>query len=119
MRRRVPRRLALALLVALAACVGPSAVDKLEVGIAIHPDTVNAGDTVDILVDVRNLSDDDVALLFDNDCQLLYRVVAGGGMQVAPPGPWFCTAGQTSIVLAPGEVKDTVYKWVAQVAPGA
>ena len=102
----------------LAACSDQAAFDKVSVSVAIYPVTAAAGDTVQIFVGARNISDDNVTLTFDTNCQLLYRIVAPNGMQIAPPGPWICTQGGTSIALAPGAVADTVFYWVAQVPAG-
>lgn len=102
----------------LTACSDQAAFDKVSVSVAIYPVTAAAGDTVQIFVAARNISGDNVTLTFDTDCQLLYRIVAPNGMQIAPPGPWFCTQGRTTIALAPGVVADTVFSWVAQVPAG-
>lgn len=121
MTRKVPRAGDVAMAVAamfFAACSGQTAFDRVAVHVEIYPITVATGDSVSIVVAARNLSDENVTLIFDTDCQLLYRIVAASGMQVAPANPWVCTQGRTAMVLSPGVVADTVFRWVAQVPAG-
>lgn len=101
------------------ACDGPTDMTKVTLRVAIYPNTVAAGDTVQVVVAVRNATEEEVVLAFDNDCQLLYLIVTASGTPVAPPQPWFCTAGQTTMVLLPFEERESVFAWVAQVPAGA
>lgn len=105
--------------VVLAACSGQTAFDRIAVRVSVFPDSVATGDTVTVVVSVRNIDADAVTLAFDTDCQLLYRIVSANNLQVAPPSPWVCTQGRTVLVLASGEVVDTIFTWVAQVPAGA
>ena len=101
-----------------AACAGQPVFDRVAVRVSIFPDSVAVGDSVTVVVSVRNIDADVVILSFDTDCQLLYRIVDVNDRQVGPPSPWFCTEGKTDLTLASGEVADTQFTWRAQVLPG-
>ena len=104
--------------VLIAACSGQTAFDRVAVRVSVFPESVAAGDSVTVVVSVRNIDADPVTLAFDTDCQLLYRIVAANGLQVGPPSPWVCTQGRTALVLASGEVSERVFTWIAQVPAG-
>ena len=102
----------------LAACSGQTAFDRIAVRVSVFPDSVAVGDSVTIVVSARNIDADPVTLIFDTDCQLLYRIVSASNLQVGPASPWLCTQGRTVLVLASGEVSEEVFAWIAQVPAG-
>ncbi len=104
--------------VLLAACSGQAAFDRVAVRVSVFPDSLAAGDSVTVVVSVRNIDADPVTLAFDTDCHLLYRIVSANSLQVGPPSPWVCTQGRTVLLLASGEVGERVFTWIAQVPAG-
>ena len=100
-----------------AACAGQTMFDRVAVQVTVSPDSVDVGDPVTLTVSVWNIHNDPVVLSFDTDCQLLYRIVAVNDQQVGPSSPFLCTQGRTTLLLAPGEIADTQFTWMAQVWP--
>ena len=99
----------------LTACSGQTAFDRVAVRVSVFPDSVAVGDSVTVVVSVRNIDADPVTLTFDTNCQLLYRIVAPNNQQVAPASPWLCPQGHSALLLASGEVEEQAFTWVAQV----
>jgi hypothetical protein len=115
------RKLALPALLALAgACADPSAVDSdtqdgLVLAVTASSASITPGDTVRLVAHLANRNDFPVRLGFSSGCQVLPYVEGPDGTVVYPyGGGWACTAVLTALELAPGEVKEQVFKWTAQ-----
>lgn len=118
------RKLALPALLALAgACTDASAVvdvdaqaqDGLVLAVTASPAGITPGDTVRLVAHLANRNDFPVRLDFPSSCQVLPYVEGPDGKVVYPyGGGWGCLTVLTSLQLAPGEVKEQVFKWTAQ-----
>ncbi|HLL46038.1 MAG TPA: BsuPI-related putative proteinase inhibitor [Longimicrobiaceae bacterium] len=115
------RKLALpALLALVGACADPSAVDSdaqdgLVLAVTASSASITPGDTVRLVAHLANRNDFPVRLGFSSGCQALPYVEGPDGQIVYPQGGgWVCATVLTSLELAPGEVKEQVFKWTAQ-----
>lgn len=115
------RKLALPALLALAgACADPSAVDSdaqdgLVLAVTASSASIVPGDTLRLVAHLANRNEFPVRLDFSSSCQVLPYVEGPDGRVVYPyGGGWGCLAVLTSLELAPGEVKERVFKWTAQ-----
>lgn len=118
------RKLALPALLALAgACTDAGAVvdvdaqaqDGLVLALTTSASSVTPGDTVRLVAHLANRNDFPVRLGFSSGCQVLPYVEGPDGGTVYPyGGGWGCATVITSLELAPGEVREQVFKWTAQ-----
>ena len=120
-----PSDIALALVVACAACGGErllrSPLDPLRLDVVAARTTIDVGDTTTVRFQLTNAGGDTVRLTFSSGCQVLpyvtdtdHRVVYPGG------GGWFCTTVITYLELAPGaqQVVPLVIHGGSPAAPG-
>ena len=115
------RKLAIPALLALAgACADPSAVDSdaqdgLVLAVTASSASVTPGDTLRLVAHLANRNEFPVRLGFSSSCQVLPYVEGPDGEIVYPHGGgWVCATVLSSLELAPGEVKEQVFKWTAQ-----
>jgi hypothetical protein len=119
------RKLALpalpALLALAGACTDSGAVldveaqDGLVLAVTASASAVTPGDTVRLVAHLANRNDFPVRLSFSSGCQVLPYVEGPDGKVVYPHGGgWGCATVLTSLELAPGEVKEQVFRWTAQ-----
>ena len=89
----------------------------LEVGVG--PSSIGPGESADIRVTLRNLSEDLVTLHFESDCQVLYLVEDAAGDVVRPEGgSWPCTPGATTLRIHPNMFHREEFQWDGSTEQG-
>jgi hypothetical protein len=96
----------------LTACSEINAPGPLQVSVAVHPNTLAPGDTVQIALTVRNISSQPVT--FNVVCAIDVRVLpVGDTTDVTKPGPRICIMIYAPVTLAPSEALEQTYPFNA------
>lgn len=98
------------MLVALASCRSPSALESLTSSVAISSEEVAVGESVTITTMIRNDAGKPVTIAA-NKCGPAFRVTTVTGKEVPLANPMACSAMAQSVTLAPGETFQFLDVW--------
>jgi hypothetical protein len=99
-----------ALLVALASCRAPLALEGLTISVAVSSDAVTVGESVTITTIIRNEAWNPVTIAA-NTCGPTFRVTTVTGIEVPLGYPTACTLMAQPVTIAPGEAFQFVDVW--------
>jgi len=106
------------MLVALASCRSPLALEGLTISVAVSSDEVSVGESVTITTIIRNDAWKPVTIAA-NKCGPAFRVTTVMGTDVPLGYPTACTLVAQSVTLAPGEGFRFLDVWDGRDRSGA
>ena len=106
------------MLVALASCRSPLALEGLTISVAVSSDEVSVGESVTITTIIRNDAWKPVTIAA-NKCGPAFRVTTVMGTDVPLGYPTACTLVAQSVTLAPGEGFRFLEVWDGRDRSGA
>jgi hypothetical protein len=98
------------MLVALASCRSPLALEGLTISVALSSDEVSVGESVTITTIIRNDAWKPVTIAA-NKCGPAFRVTTVTGTEVPLGYPTACSTIAQSVTLAPGETFQFLDVW--------